>query len=52
MGQPIGEAEAVVDVMNVTVADAEVLLDLLRVQDLPISDELTRARSEAIGDLQ
>jgi len=37
--QAIGEAEAIVDVMAVSVADAKVLFDLLRMQDLPTGHE-------------
>src|SRR6478609_5852133 len=50
--QAIGETKAVVDVMNVPVADTEVLLDLLRMQYLPIADQRARSGRESIGDLQ
>ena len=48
VGQAVGEAPRVVDVLNVPVTDAEVLLDLLRVQRERVDDQIARARREAI----
>src|SRR4051812_31339572 len=52
MRQAIGKSETVVDVMDVAVADAEVLLDLLRMQDLPIADQRARAGGKLVRDLE
>jgi hypothetical protein len=50
--KPIGETEAVVDVVDVAVPDTEVLFDALRMQDHPIDDARRRVGRETIADRQ
>ena len=50
VGQAVGEAERVVDVVDVAARDPEVLLDLLRRQRERVDHELARAGREAIAD--
>ena len=47
VGQAVGEAERVVDVVDVAARDAEVLLDLLRVQRERVDDEVAACRARS-----
>ena len=47
VGQAVGEAEGVVDVVDVAAGDAEVLLDLLRVQREGVDHQVARCRARS-----